>query len=86
MRFDVEVEQARAFAGKPVDARGGSAAEDAAAVDAQFAVAEIVREHKDNIRLLSCRLGRSLPATEHERSSHRAQSKAPNQESVRRHC
>ena len=49
LRLDVEIEQAHAFAGELVDARRGRAAQNAAAVDAQLAIAEVVREHEDDV-------------------------------------
>ena len=58
LRLDVEIEQAHAFAGERVDARGGGAAKNAAAVGAEFAIAEVVREHEDDVRLLVCHLRR----------------------------
>ena len=55
LRLDVEVEQPHAFAGELVDARRGRAAQDAAAIDAQLAIAEVVREHENDIRLVPLR-------------------------------
>lgn len=52
MRFDIEVEQARAFTGERVNARRGGAAQYAAAIDTQFAVTQIVHKHNDNVGLL----------------------------------
>ena len=52
MRFDVEVEQAHALAGERVNARRWRAAKNAAAIDAQLAIAEIVREDKNDVRLV----------------------------------
>ena len=86
LRLDVEVEQAHAFAGELVDARRGRAAKDAAAVDAQLAIAEVVRQHEDDVRLPVRRLGRSRPGAEHQCRGHRAESEAADQQAVRRHC
>jgi hypothetical protein len=55
LRLDVEVEQPRAFAGEFVNARRGRATEDAASVDAQLAIAEIVSEDEDDVRLFLLR-------------------------------
>ena len=77
LRFDIEVEQAHAFAGERVDARGGRAPENAASIGAEFAIAEVVREHEDNIRLLVRHLGRSQSSAEHQCRSHRGEAREP---------
>jgi len=57
LRFHVHVGEAEALAGEPVDTRGRRTARRAAAVDAQFAVAEIIDQHKQDVGLpRRCRL------------------------------
>jgi hypothetical protein len=76
--FDVKIEQARAFGSELVDTRGGSATEDPATINTQLAIAKVVSQHEDDIRLL-VRLSLSLAGAEHEGRSHRAKSKASDQ-------
>src|SRR5262245_42544510 len=52
LRFDVEIREPRAFARELVDARRRRAAQLAAAVTADLAVAEIVHQDKNDVRLL----------------------------------
>ena len=57
LRLDIEVEQPPALTGECVNTWRGRAAEDTAAIYAQLAIAQIVREHDDNVgllRLLRC--------------------------------
>ena len=49
LRLDVEVEQASAFGGELVDARRRRAPKNAAAVTADFAVAEIIHQDEDDV-------------------------------------
>jgi hypothetical protein len=51
-RFDVEIEEAHSLTGEIINDRSGRSAEDAAAVDAKLAVAQIIYEHYDNVRLI----------------------------------
>src|SRR5215467_5337461 len=59
LSLDIEVEQPHAFACELVDTRRWRTAKDATAVDAQFAVAQVVHEHHDDIWLLFLSIGRS---------------------------
>src|SRR5262249_25182901 len=59
LRFDIEVEQPHAFACELVDTRGGRTEKEAPAVNAWFAVAQVVHKHEDNIWILFLRFGRS---------------------------
>src|SRR5215831_11409569 len=68
LSFDIEVEQPHAFACEVVDTRRGRTAKDATAVNAQFAVAQVVHKHEDNIWLLFLRFCRSDSAKYRSRS------------------
>ena len=52
LRFDIEVQQARPLTCECVNARRGSTAKDSTAVDAQFAVSQIVHQNNDNVWLV----------------------------------
>ncbi|MNZ40180.1 hypothetical protein D3C78_576880 [compost metagenome] len=50
LRLDVEIGQAHAFGGQLVDARRFGTAQHTAAIGSQFAVAEVVVQHDDDVR------------------------------------
>jgi hypothetical protein len=53
----IKVEEAHAFAGELVDARRGRAGQNAAAVDAQLAIAKIIHQDENDVGLfLPCRI------------------------------
>jgi len=57
LSLNVEVQQAHALAGELVDARRGRAAQDAATIDAQLTIAEVVHEDQDDVGPVLSRIG-----------------------------
>jgi hypothetical protein len=54
--LDIEVKQAHALGGQLVNTRRRRATQDTAAVDADFAIAQVVHEDEDDVGLLLCGL------------------------------
>ena len=53
LRLYIKIKQSRAFRRELIDARRGCAAQYAAPVTAHFAVAKIVHQNENNVRLLA---------------------------------